>query len=159
MRSAPALHFSVNHHGVWRAGLLLLAACASGSMLAWWWVQPEPLPWANATAGVGVLLSMACLAGLWRDQPLTLRFDRHGWFLARAGSPECAGGLSVAVDLGSWMLLRFMPQSSGAGANRIGRPVWIALQRRGLESQWHAVRCGLFASRPAAPSPAAPGHG
>lgn len=158
MRSAPVLHLSVSRFGLWRTGLLVLAACASGSMLAWWWAQPVPLPWVDATAGVGVLLSMACLAGLWRGQPLTLRFDRQCWFLARTGSPECTGGLAVAVDLGSWMLLRFLPQASEADANRKGRPVWIALQRRGLEPHWHAMRCVLFAARPASSSPAAPGH-
>jgi hypothetical protein len=52
--------------------------------------------------------------------------------------------VAVAIDLGGWMLLRFVP---GAGG---GRARWIALQRHGLEPQWHALRCAVYAPRPAA---------
>jgi hypothetical protein len=54
----------------------------------------------------------------------------------------------VAIDLGGWLLLRFYaePVRRAAGdAMRRGRtPAWIAVQRRGLEADWHAIRCTVY---------------
>ena len=50
------------------------------------------------------------------------------------------GTLEVAIDLGSFLLLRLR---GGRGA------VWLPVQRRGLEREWHALRCAVY-SPPAA---------
>jgi len=151
MRTAPPLQLRVNRFGVWRAGSLLLAACVCAAMLSWWYAQPTPTPlWASAVTGCAVLGSLACVATLWRTAPLTLRWDGQRWWLARDEAAEQAGELALAIDLGSWLLLRFVPASEAANSAWRRHPVWIALQRRGLEAQWHSLRCALYGARPAA---------
>jgi hypothetical protein len=142
----------VIRYGWWRALVLLLATSAGTALLAWWWAQPVPAPrWASAAAGVGGLVSLACLAGLWRTPALTLHWDRQRWHVARDGAAEQPGELAVAIDLGACMLLRFVPVRAGASSPWHRRTQWIALQRRGLEAHWHALRCALYAARPASP--------
>jgi hypothetical protein len=72
------------------------------------------------------------------------------------GSPACETAVvrfgvwraAVAIDLGSFLLLRFLPEGrSGPGAVR-----WIPVGRRGLEREWHAFRCAVYSPRPAAGS-------
>ena len=150
MHAAPPLMLSVDRNGQWRAGVLLLATGACASMAAWWWAQPDPVPaWATATALLGFLVALACVGGLWRLPPVTLRWDRQRWQCTRDGAAEWAGELAVAVDLGGWMLLRFVPDPESAGAPSRPRSLWVAVQRRGLEAHWHALRCALYAARPA----------
>ena len=153
MRSAPPFDISVKHYGVWRAGLLLLGATACASLAAWWWAQPVPAPgWAGAVAAVGGLMSLVCVAAAWSIPPLSLRWDRQSWQLSRRGAPEQAGSVQVGLDLGSWMLLRFRPDAA-SGAHV---PTWLPVQRRGLEAQWHALRCAVYSPRPAVGVAAAP---
>jgi len=152
MRSAPPLQLAVNRYDLWRASAMLLAASASAAMIAWWCAQPVPTPrWVSATAVIGTLLSLACGAGLCRMQALTLRWDRQNWLVIRDGAAEQAGSLAVAIDLGGWMLLRFVPASTEVGMPWRRRAVWVALQRRGLEAQWHALRCAVHSAQPALP--------
>ena len=152
MRSAPPLQLGVNRYGLWLAMLLLLATCTCAAMLAWWWAQPVPVPrWVSATAAIGTVVSLACLAGSWRMPALTLRWDRQRWLVARDGAAGQAGELVVAIDLGGWMLLRFVPASIEASPPWHRGAQWIALQQRGLEAQWHALRCTVYSARPALP--------
>jgi hypothetical protein len=51
-----------------------------------------------------------------------------------------AGDTQVALDLGSWMLLRFDPLT--------GRRRWIAASRASAEGPWAALRAALYARRP-----------
>ena len=150
MRHAPPLQVQVGHYGLWRAVVLLLAASACAAMFAWWRLQPTPVPnWASAATVVAALVAFAWAATLWRAPTLRLRWDGACWWLARAGAAEQSGKLAVAIDLGGWMLLRFMAESRPANAGWIRRVVWIALQRPGLDGQWHAVRCAVYGTRPA----------
>ena len=48
--------------------------------------------------------------------------------------------MTVAIDLGSFLLLSLV--GADAGACRSGR--WLPVQRRGLELQWHALRCAVY---------------
>ncbi len=130
----------------------LLVAFACAGLLAWWLTPPDPAPgWATAVALSGCTAALACSAGFWHLQPSVLRWDRQHWLHSGDGSAEQAGEIAVAVDLGSWMLLSFVPQGApgvfGPGRNRR----WIAVQRRGLETQWHALRCAVYSHRLAAP--------
>ncbi|MBA3596093.1 MAG: hypothetical protein H0W40_01750 [Methylibium sp.] len=83
-----------------------------------------------------------------------MRWDGERWWLALpAGSAEMAGDLTVAMDLGAWLLLQFR-----AEPDTVARPHrrWLPLQRAGLQAHWHALRCALYSPRPQATSPAAP---
>jgi hypothetical protein len=53
------------------------------------------------------------------------------------------GNVAVVIDLGPWMLLRFT-------ADAPPRTTWLPVQRRGLEAQWHALRCAVYSPRPVA---------
>ncbi len=101
MRSAPPLQLSVRRYGLWRAAVLLLAAGACASMLAWWSAQPQPAPrWTSAVALSAALVAVFCAVTLWRRRPLTLRWDRQRWLVAQGGAAEESGELAVAIDLG-----------------------------------------------------------
>jgi len=154
MRSAPPLLVSVNRHEIWRLLVLLLVALASASIAMWWWAQAVPVP---AWVSVAVVASGCALvvgaSARWQARPLTLRWDRQRWLVACGGQTKQAGELAVAVDLGAWMLLHFVAVGDRPGQHMAaGRPVWIPLQRRGLESHLHLLRCALFARRVDAPA-------
>jgi hypothetical protein len=84
------------------------------------------------------LLMLACAVSLWRVPAQSLRWDGGVWQLD--GVP---GELKAAIDLGPWMLLNFTPEMSGGTS-------WLPIQRRGLETQWHALRCAVYSPRPVA---------
>ena len=153
MRSAPPLQISVARFGVWHAIVALVAGSACGSMFLWWRAQPLPVPpLVEAAAALGSMLAAAIAITTWRVPPLTLRWDRQRWWVARGEAAEQPGKLAVAIDLGGWLLLHFVAEGAPAGsARRRPVPTWIALQRPGLEAPWHALRCTLYAARPALP--------
>ena len=84
------------------------------------------------------LLLLACAVSLWRVPAQSLRWDGQVWQL-----DDVSGELTAAIDLGPWMLLKFAPEMPG-------RTSWLPVQRRGLETQWHALRCAVYSPRPAA---------
>jgi hypothetical protein len=90
-----------------------------------------------------------------------LRWDTLDWRLgpmASVGEEPTAGQLKVVMDLGSWMLLRFVQTESAVLIAvlpyRFRPQRCLAVQRRGLESTWHALRCAVYSSRPAKLAPA-----
>jgi hypothetical protein len=97
------------------------------------------------------LAALASGVGLCFVPQRTLRWDRQQWWVASGAGPEQAGELSLAIDLGGWLLLRFQPEPSVRDRRARRRPEWIALQRRGLEADWHVLRCTIYASRPPSP--------
>jgi hypothetical protein len=96
-----------------------------------------------AAAGVGWIWLVASLV---RVPAMSLRWDGSAWHLGTSGDTgdaSLAGELTVAIDLGAWMLLRFEP----APSSRRAWPIWIPAQRRGVEPQWHGLRCAVYAAR------------
>lgn len=150
MRAVPPLEIAIVRFGVWRAGTLALAATVCTTLASWWLAHPAPAPaWVVAVTVSGMLgAAWGTLPSL-LARPLTLRRTAGQWQLAAghvAPGPAVAGDLLVALDLGAWMLLRFIPDAAG------GRARWVAVQRRGLEPQWHALRCAVHAPRPKQPA-------
>jgi len=126
-------------------------------LLAWLATRSEPTPPLGLAAWIGALLAVPALAAsLMRVPAVTLRWDGQQWWLARltrssraaaaAQIEAVAGEVEVALDFGAWMLLRFRPAS---GVHREGSARWLPVQRRGLESHWHALRCAVYSPRPA----------
>ena len=101
---------------------------------------------AVALAGLAVLALAASLLG----QPARcLRWDDSVWAcgdLATPSSVPIPGKLEVAIDLGSFMLLRLTAREL-AGRRSVR---WIPVERRGLEREWHSFRCAGYSPRPAA---------
>ena len=87
-----------------------------------------------------------------------LRWDGALWHLADA-APEVAPGpgraqpgtMAIALDGGTWMLLRFR------AADAAGRPRvrWLAPSRGDLGGAWHALRCAVYSPRPDPAGPSA----
>ena len=144
MRAAPAFQVSLRCFGVWRGAVLTLAAVAMATMAMWLITQERPI---EPVAWLATGLSIAAVAGLAvravRVPPVDLSWDGRAWFVGPSPGESPSGELHVAIDLGRWMLLRFTPAAPNGA-----RAVWLPVQRLGLESQWHALRCSVYSPRP-----------
>ena len=156
MRTSPAINVVLARFGVWRTAIALLAAAALGAIWAWWstWGTEQPQNTGYTLLAAVVLASgavIALAALLASVKPTALRWDGQVWWMQRvkrglaAGREAVAGEIVVAIDLGMWMLLRFEPAIRGAWL----RCVWLPVQRGGIETEWHALRCALYSPKPA----------
>ncbi len=154
MRGMPPLEVTVRRFGWWRGALVLLGTAGLAATLSWWLALPAPRPgWSGVVAAAAVALALLPLIEVRRLRRLVLRWDGERWQVAEPGSPAGAvppgGRLQVALDLGDWLLLRFVPDALPSALPRQRCPGWIALQRAGLELHWHALRCALYSPPPA----------
>jgi hypothetical protein len=150
MRGAPACEIAVGRSRGWSVAVVLVAVAGTGAMAAWLWTSPlGEGGWARVGVAAGVLAIIALAASLLRSAQLVLRWDGTRWSVSSPVASAIApasGDLLVALDLGSFLLLRFLPEGkSGPAAVR-----WIPVERRGLEREWHAFRCAVYSPRPAA---------
>ncbi len=156
MRGSPPCEIVVAPSGAWRLAVLLVAGAGLASMAIWTLTSPLGESMWPRLAVAGAALAVVALAmSLWRSEVLTLRWDGDQWSVGPgvASSAPVRGELLVALDLGSFLLLRFRPE--GRSAPTAVR--WIPVGRRGLEHEWHAFRCAVYSPRPAAgPSVADP---
>ena len=155
MHASPAFQFVLSRFGVWRSGVALAVGLAIAALSAWLATRGEPLQPLVLTAWVGALFGTIVLGGsLMRVPAAALQWDGRQWWLAPAvpgrsvaiadqGTP---GDIEVALDLGGWMLLRFRANPWPPYGSR---STWLPAQRRGLEAQWHALRCAVYSPRPA----------
>ena len=143
MRGAPPVEIRVRRQGPWRAFVVALVILTSVSIGLW-------LASAEIGAAVKGVFAVATLAlgaaALSTTAPfdLRLRWTGSSWALSPGGTPApqpVAGVLTVAIDLGRWMLLRFVDESPRT------RTTWIPVQRAGIEGDWHALRCAVHAPR------------
>lgn len=150
MRGSPSCVIVVRRFGVWRMFVGAVAAASIASIVAWACLVPEA-----QAAGVCVAVALAGVAvgalamSLLRAPAASLRWDGSGWACGEAATPSSApipGDLDVAIDLGSFMLLRF---ASREGTRRKSVR-WIPVERRGPEREWHSFRCAVYSPRPAA---------
>ncbi len=159
MRATASVHVTVTRFRVWRAAVAALLALVWAVVVAWVvshaLARGGPPPVAVVAVAVAALLVVSWFA--WRlaeVRPFALHWDGRCWFLSPSTAPfaavdPVAGDVVVMIDLGSWLLLRFVAE------RRVGTvaPTWLPLQRRGLERSWHAVRCAVHAP-PQAPAAA-----
>ncbi|MGH8797599.1 MAG: hypothetical protein ACREXI_11115 [Caldimonas sp.] len=148
MRASPPIEVVLNRFGWWRGALLGLALAAIAVLAAW--VRSSVDVHAHAMVAAAGLAGLVCVAGVLSAavaRPARLKWDGRSWQLGgidTALEPR-PGSLRVQIDLGAWMLLRFAADVSDEGR----RVVWLPVQRRGLEVQWHALRCAVHAPPPA----------
>ena len=143
VRSAPPLQVTIRRFDRWQGCVALLAALAAATLAGW---IGSRLASSTASTSVAVLVSCALAAVLgWRGSrraPLRLRWDGQQWHLGSAAGAidhDVAGCPRPMIDLGSWLMVAFENSGSVTGH------VWLPLQRRGLERDWHALRCALYA--------------
>ena len=156
MRAFAATQFTLTRFGAWRTAVVLLGGLAV--LTVGIWVVAQPPGWRVEVllpAGCGVVLLAWLAVAHVRMSPLSLRWDAQRWHLGpadSAGHEPWVGDVQVAIDLGAWMLLRFKPDVAGKGR----AVTWVPVQRRGLEAQWHTLRCALYSPHPGAGKDAAP---
>ena|SRR5436190_111072 len=148
MHGSPSCTITVTRFAAWRVAVAAVLLAALASLGAW--LLGSPLgaeAWVRAAVGAAALVSLGLAASLWRQPPVRLRWDGLSWALAPAADlgAERPGRLEVAIDLDSFLLLRFLPAS---GARRVGAR-WIPVGRVGLEREWHAFRCAVHSPVPA----------
>ena len=150
MRAAPAIQVSLNRFGAWRVAMLVLALLA-GLTVVGWLAGQEAL--VGTRRGFAMFAAAALLlwlgVSLARVHAMELRWDGQCWALRPmlpAGTDPVVGEISVAVDVGPWMLLRFRPRDR----SRWTQATWLPVQRWGMTPQWHALRCAVYSPRPLA---------
>jgi hypothetical protein len=144
MRAAPAFQVTLRRFGVWQVSISMLVAAGLVCLGIWAWVRHLQIGWSFGTAlGVCAACSVGLGISLCRIPPLNLRWDGVNWHLG-----DVPGELRAIIDLGPWMLLRFI------AAEKRSTSTWVPAQRRGLELQWHAFRCSVYSPRPSRAAPA-----
>ncbi|XVJ68885.1 MAG: hypothetical protein HEQ39_03930 [Rhizobacter sp.] len=149
-RTAPPVHVLVDRFTVWTVAVAVLWLVAVCSLAAWivGWSQSVtlgssgPVHWFALGLSVPVLFAVPWFTCL---RAVSLRWDGERWWLGEPSEvgvePWCVQPL-VRIDLGHWMLLQLKPQA--AGLRLSNRYRWLPIQRRGLATQWHALRCALL---------------
>ena len=133
--------------------LWLIAMAASAALVAWLVSAPQGDSSAVRAGVAGTVIVVVMLTtSLLRQARGRLRFTGAEWLWephgVTAGSGEAiAGRLEVQLDLGSFMLLRFVPRPFG---RRRPRACWMAVGTRSATGGWHALRCAAYAPLPAA---------
>jgi hypothetical protein len=154
MHAPPHFQVTVRHFGAWRAAVSLTAVIAGCVMVAWLAAVPAiAIGWKAALLVLSGLASAASLHQAWTLRPVALRWDTQCWHLSATGVAPQAGWLSVHVDLGAWMLLRFVPSEPASWRRR---SLWLPVQRRGHAASWHALRATVYCARPESLPSAAP---
>jgi hypothetical protein len=174
MRAPPPVEFPSALGRVWRGALSVLVAVAVAVPLAWGlpylavhWGSPSPDALVGWLAQAPAQVAIACGGGLvafaaaWLTQrgggarERTLRWDGQDWVLAGdAGRAEERGDVALMLDLGSWMLVRFLPCAGAVGG---AGTTWLPLTLGGDLARWAALRGALWnwrgARRPGAGRP------
>jgi hypothetical protein len=149
-RNAPPVHVLVDRFTVWIAAWVLLWVLAACSLAVWvaGWAHPATVALADRAHWLAlIVLGFVLLAGLWRSRlsAVSLRWDGEQWWL---GTPGEVGvepwpvQPSVRLDLGTFMLLQLEPRAGVPGQSIRYR--WLPIQRWGLATQWHGLRCALL---------------
>ncbi len=157
MRTPPPFQVTLQRFGVWHGAVRIVSGLGAAVIVGWVVLQPRsPSLWTLIAAGCGVMAVLGLGASLARSQASSLRWDGMAWHLGPAesrGDEPQIGSLAVALDFGSWMLLRFTADAPVSASNQRAttpRQLWLPAQRSGLEAQWHALRCAVHAPRHAA---------
>lgn len=153
MRTACALHVTIERFDRWHVGAFLLSASALASVWAWVHLWGWPVP-AGLGAVVCTLGAIEALRFECRRRPVHLQWDGAAWHWGEPGADQPgrrSGRVEVCIDLGAWMLLRFAAaEPASTWAPRPCHCMHLPVQRRGHEQAWHALRCAVYS--PATPT-------
>ena len=157
MRAPPPVEFTSALGRAWRAALSLLVGASVAVPLAWGlpyfaahWGGNRPDAFFGALgnplvqAALAVWVGAMVVAAFWLHRRAvgarehTLRWDGQDWVLAGSHRPDQRGDASLMLDLGPWMLVRFLPYAG------IGAATWLPLTV-GLDlARWAALRGALW---------------
>ena len=143
MRGSPAFQITLRNFSVWRVAVATIALGVV-VVLAAWAVDTAPQSQPKTLAVLVVIAAVLWLAlRLWQVPVGVLAWNGERWQFKAAhseGSEWVDGSLEVRLDLGHWMLLRFVCED-GACAPRVR---WLPAQRDELDSNWHRLRCAIY---------------
>jgi hypothetical protein len=141
MRESGNFEVRLRRFEVWRWAVAAVALAAGATLLTWAWLTlasraGDDVVLAALATTVLAIVTIAAAVSLARANAGVLACRDGQWsFLPDAG-PNRSGPLTVAIDWGSFLLLRI---DSGRRAQ-----LWLPVQRRGLEREWHALRCAVY---------------
>lgn len=158
MRASPAFQIGLHHSVMWRCAVVALAVMAWACTLAWCasgTLSRGPATWLLANSAALLLVCGAMQST--RREALSLHWDTMTWRLGSittAGEEPTAGQITVVMDFGFWMLLRFVQTDPALRHLGVRPQRCLAIQQFGLGPKWHALRCAVYSSRPAKLAPA-----
>jgi len=147
MRERVFFELRLRRFGVWQVAVWLVAAAAVVATAAWAVAMFDSQAPSGRVLVVAVAagLSLATLAlalSLARVEAGLLTCSDGVWTFFRDNGARRSGTLEVSLDLGAFLLLRLV--------ERRRTSVWLPVQRRGVEPQWHALRCAVYSPPPVA---------
>jgi hypothetical protein len=144
MRAAPPVDAALDTGGRERMLTVLLHALAGAVLGGWLTLHAE---WRAVSTWVAALVSSsAALATLgwwlarrtWPAAPGHLRWDGSQWCCSGSGVEMPLARVVVALDLGTWLLLRLHPADGS-------QLLWRAASARTARGAWHGLRVALAA--------------
>jgi hypothetical protein len=140
MRTAPPVHMACGRDARWASVVTVLAATAAATS-AWWLVRRMGIPTAAgaAAAAAGLAVALFVADRFRRGTQRRLQWDGRTWLLD--GVP---GQVEVMIDLGGWMLVRFVTPSQAPGP-WAGRLQWLPINLGLGGSAPHLCRAALHA--------------
>ena len=151
MHGSPPCAITVVRFGVWRAAVAAVALAALAALGAWLARARRSASgaWARSRRG-GLRRSPPSRwrRRSWRQPAVRLRWDGlAGPSSAAAGAGRSSrAGWRSRSTCGSFLLLRFVP----AGGRGRRPSAGSRSAARGLEHEWHALRCAVYSPQPAA---------
>ena len=148
MCESVSFELRLRRFDVWQVAVWLVAGAAIAAMAAWavatWKSQPESGRAIVLIVAVGLSMATVGLAlSLARVEGGVLTCAEGAWVFVSDAGARRTGTLEVAMDLGAFLLLRFDSQRRTIA--------WLPVQRRGIEAQWHGLRCAVYSPPPVAP--------
>jgi hypothetical protein len=147
MRESVFFEVRLRRFGIWRFAVGVVAVAAIAAMAAWlaaMWDSQAAFGRAFVVAvAAGLFLATVAIAlSLGRVEGGRLTCRDGVWTFASGAGVCRTGTLEVAMDLGTFLLVRLVDPRRTT--------VWLPIQRRGLEAQWHALRCAVYSPPPLA---------
>jgi hypothetical protein len=141
MRESLVFEVHLRRFRVWRSAIGAVALAAVASVVAWGLAtiaahDDGGLAVVVEVVAVLMLATLTVAVSLGRVPAGVLAGRDGAWTFTPDARPSRSGPLAVAMDWGSFLLLRI---DAGPHAR-----VWLAVQRRGLEHDWHALRCAVY---------------
>jgi hypothetical protein len=141
MRESVNFEVHLRRFELWRSAVAAVALAALASLLAWAWLTVAARRGGAVVLALGVAMvvtiaTIAAAMSLVRATAGVLSCRDGQWSFAPEAAPSRSGALTVAIDWGSFLLLRI---DSGRRAH-----LWLPVQRRGIEREWHALRCAVY---------------
>jgi hypothetical protein len=97
--------------------------------------------WSVLAGGAAAALAWVLVNRLDRPAVQRLRWDGNAWCADAPGTEWVQGRAVLVIDLGAWMLVRFLPE----GHRPWQQSRWLPLSRADNQGAWHGLSVALRA--------------